>query len=421
MSQELRDLLRSETDRLKDAGLYKREVVFSRSGGMIAGGMVDGDMISGKLVDGRIDGPVVNYTTHDFLGLSVDPQLQQAAIEAIHRYGVGLSSQRVMCGTLQIHKDLEDWLRGFLKLPDVILYGSGYHANIGIFAPLFGARDCIICDGGVHPSLADGARLAGARLVTFRSDDPDDLEDILRRSKWARFRAIVTNGVHPFTGRVSDLASICDLAEKYGAIVVVDDALGIGVLGDRGRGSVEHAGVLGRVHLITGTFSKALGGASGGFVAGQTEIIEWLRQKSSPYMFSAALPPAMAAVAMAALQILESGEAPLPGLRDNVHTLFEGLIERKFRVLGGQHPLLIVEIGPYELLRETINHLYDNGIYCHGLCYPVVPEGEARLRLMVSALHSAGNIQRTIKAFQSLREVAAFASEALDVLGALDR
>ena len=420
MSQELRDLLRSETDRLKDAGLYKREVVFSRSGGMIAGGMSDGDMISGKLVDGRIDGPVVNYTTHDFLGLSVDPQLQQAAIDAIHKYGVGVSSQRVMCGTLQIHKDLEEWLRGFLKLPDVILYGSGYHANIGIFAPLFGAKDCIICDGGVHPSLAEGARLAGARLVTFRSDDPDDLEDILRRSKWARFRAVVTNGVHPFTGRVSDLASICDLAEKYGAIVVVDDALGIGVLGDRGRGSAEHAGVLRRVHLITGTFSKALGGASGGFVAGQTEIIEWLRQKSSPYMFSSALPPAMAAVAMAAVQILESGNAPLAGLRDNVRMLFDGLIERNFRVLGGQHPLLIVEVGPYEILRETVNHLYDNGIYCHGLCYPVVPEGEARIRLMVSALHSAAHIQQTLKAFESTREVAAFAVDALDVLGSLE-
>ena len=411
MSQALRDLLRSETDRLKDAGLYKREVVFSRSGGMAAGGMV---------AAGKAGTPVVNYTTHDFLGLSVDPQLQEAAIEAVRKYGVGLSSQRVMCGTLEIHKELEDWLRGFLKVPDAILYGSGYHANIGIFAPLFGARDCIICDGGVHPSLAEGARLAGARLVTFRSDDPDDLEDILRRSRWARFRAVVTNGVHPFTGRISDLASICDLADKYDALVVVDDALGIGVLGDRGRGSAEHAGVLDRVHLISGTFSKALGGATGGFAAGQAEIIEWLRQKSSPYMFSAALPPAMAAVAMAALQILESGEAPLPGLRDNVRTLFEGLIERKFRVLGGQHPLLIVELGSYELLRETINNLYDNGIYCHGLCYPVVPEGEARIRLMVSALHSADHIQQTLKAFESTREVAAFAVDALDALGSLE-
>ena len=420
MSQALRDLLRSETDRLKDAGLYKREVVFSRSGGMAAGGMVAGDMVAVRRADNTVDQAVVNYTTHDFLGLSVDPQLQQAAIDALHKYGVGLSSQRVMCGTLPIHKELEDWLRGFLKVPDVILYGSGYHANIGIFAPLFGAKDCIICDGGVHPSLAEGARLAGARLVTFRSDDPDDLEDILRRSKWARFRAIVTNGVHPFTGRISDLASICDLAERHDAVVIVDDALGIGVLGDRGRGSAEPAGVLDRVPLITGTFSKALGGATGGFAAGQAEIIEWLRQKSSPYMFSAALPPAMAAVAMAALQILESGEAPLPGLRDNVRTLFEGLIERKFRVLGGQHPLLIVEIGPYELLRETINHLYDNGIYCHGLCYPVVPEGEARIRLMVSALHSAAHIQQTLKAFESTREVAAFAVDALEALGSLD-
>jgi glycine C-acetyltransferase len=411
VSQALRDLLRSETDRLKDAGLYKREVVFSRSGGMAAGGMMDG----------KLGQPVVNYTTHDFLGLSVDPQLQQAAIDAIQKYGVGLSSQRVMCGTLQIHKELEEWLRGFLKVPDVILYGSGYHANIGVFAPLFGARDCIICDGGVHPSLAEGARLAGARLVTFRSDDPDDLEDILRRSRWARFRAIVTNGVHPFTGRISDLHSICDLADKYDAMVVVDDALGIGVLGDRGRGTAEHAGVIERVDLITGTFSKALGGATGGFAAGNTEIVDWLRQKSSPYMFSAALPPAMAAVAMAAVQVLESGNAPLPHLRENVRTLWTGLLERKFRVLGdGHHPLLIVEVGPYEILRETINHLYDSGIYCHGLCYPVVPEGEARIRMMVSALHSADHIQQTLKAFESTREVASFAVDALDALTGLD-
>lgn len=411
MSQTLRDLVRSETDRLKDAGLYKREVVFSRSGGMAAGGMVDGSLGM----------QVVNYTTNDFLGLSVDPQLQQAAVAAIQKYGVGLSSQRVMCGTLSIHKELEEWLRGFLKVPDVLLYGSGYQANIGVFAPMFGPKDCIICDGGIHPSLAEGARLAGSRLITFRSDDPDDLEDILRRSRWARFRAVVTNGVHPFTGRISDLRTICDLADKYDALVVVDDALGIGVLGDRGRGTAEHCGVIDRVHLVTGTFSKALGGAAGGFVAGTAELIDWLRQKSSPYMFSSALPPAMAAVAMAALQILESGEAPLPGLRENVKMLWDGLIERKFRVLGdGNHPLLIVEIGQYEILRETVNHLYDSGIYCHGLCYPVVPEGEARVRLMVSALHSAAHIQQTLTAFESTREVAAFALDAMQTLGDLD-
>jgi glycine C-acetyltransferase len=411
MTQGLRDLIRSETDRLKDAGLYKREVVFARSGGMAAGGMTDG----------KLGHPVINFTTHDFLGLSVDPQLQQAAIDAIHKYGVGLSSQRVMCGTLPIHKELEEWLRGFLKMPDAILYGSGYHANIGVFAPLFGARDCIICDGGVHPSLAEGARLAGAKLVTFRSDDPDDLEDILRRSRWARFRAVVTNGVHPFTGRISDLDSICNLAAKYDALVIVDDAIGVGVLGERGRGSAEHAGVLERVDLITGTFSKALGGASGGFAAGRAEIIDWLRQKSSPYMFSATLPPAMAAVAMAAIQILESGNAPLGHLRENITMLFEGLMERKFRVLGGgQHPLMVVEIGDYEILRETINHLYDAGIYCHGLCYPVVPEGEGRVRLMVSALHSADHIQQTLKAFESAREVAAFAVDALGSLGTME-
>lgn len=410
MSRGLRDLLRAETDRLKDAGLYKREVVFARSGGMAAGGMIDG----------KLGEQVINYTTYDFLGLSADPQVQQAAIEAASRYGVGLSSQRMMCGTLQIHKELEEWLRGFLKVEDVILFGSGYQANIGVFAPLFGSRDCIICDEGVHPSLAEGARLAGSRLVTFRSNDPDDLEDILKRSRWARFRAIVTNGIHPFTGRICDLASICSLADKYDAVVVVDDALGIGVLGDRGRGTAELAGVLDRVDIVTGTFSKVLGGASGGFAGGRKEIVDWLRQKSSPYMFSATLPPAMAAAAMAALQILESGEAPLPGLRENTRTLWEGLLDMGFRVLGqGQHPLLIVELGGYEILREVVNVLYSGGIYCHGLCYPVVPEGEARLRLMVSALHSSGNIQKTLDAFKSVREIASFAVEAMDVLADL--
>jgi len=410
MSRALRDLLRSETDRLKDAGLYKREVVFARSGGMAAGGMLDGSL-------GQ---QVINYTTYDYLGLAADPQVQQAAIDAAAKYGIGLSSQRMMCGTLPIHKELEEWLRGFLKVPDVLLYGSGYQANIGVFAPLFGGRDCILCDSGVHPSLAEGARLAGARLVTFRSNDPDDLEDLLKRSRWARFRAIVTNGVHPFTGRISDLAALCQLAEKYDAMVVVDDALGVGVLGDRGRGSAEFAGVLDRVDLVTGTFSKALGGASGGFVGGHAEIIDWLRQKSSPYMFSATLPPAMAGAAMAALQILESGEAPLAGLRENTQALWTGLHELGYRVLGGgQHPLLIVELGGYEILREVVNLLYDQGIYCHGLCYPVVPEGEARLRLMISALHSAGNIQRTITAFKSVREIASFTADALDILADL--
>jgi len=227
--------------------------------------------------------------------------------------------------------------------------------------------------------------------------------------------------VHPFTGRIADLHSVCDLADKYDALVIVDDAIGVGVLGERGRGSAEHAGVLDRVDLITGTFSKALGGASGGFAAGKAEIVDWLRQKSSPYMFSATLPPAMAAIAITALQILESGNAPLAHLRENVTTLFQGLLERKFRVLGGgQHPLMIVEIGEYEILRETVNHLYDAGIYCHGLCYPVVPEGEGRVRLMVSALHSADHIQQTLKAFESAREIAAFAIDAFGALGTLE-
>lgn len=413
MSQGLRQLLRLETERLKDSGLYKREVVFTRSGGMAAGGL----QARGARAEGQA---IVNYTTHDYLGLSTDAQVRQAAIDAAHRYGIGVSSQRTMCGTLPIHKELEDWLRDFLNVQDVILFGSGYNANLGVFSPLFGARDCILCDGGIHPSLADGVRLAGARVVTFRSNDPDDLEDVLKRSRWARFRAIVTNGVHPFTGRVSDLRAVCDLAEQYDALVIVDDCLGIGVLGGRGRGAVEMCGVMDRVDLITGSFSKALGGAAGGFVAGRGEIVEWLRQKSPPYLFSSTLPPPLAGAAMAAVQIVESGEAPLAGLRENVRMLWEGLMERGFRVLGGQHPLLVVEVGEYELVREIVNHLYDRGIYTHGLCYPVVPEGQASVRLLVSALHSAEHLQRTLEAFESAREVASFAVDALAALGHLE-
>ncbi len=197
--------------------------------------------------------------------------------------------------------------------------------------------------------------------------------------------------------------------------MVVDDCLGIGVLGDRGRGTAELMGAIDRVDLVTGTFSKALGGASGGFAAGRAEIIDWLRQKSPPYIFSATLAPPMAGAAMMALQILESGEAPLPGLRENIQTLHLGLLERGFRVMGSHHPLLAVDVGEYDVLQEMVNHLYDAGIYVHGLCYPVVPEGEARIRIMVSALHSAEHLQRTLTAFEQAREAAAFAGAAKSV------
>jgi glycine C-acetyltransferase len=394
VTRALRELLASETHRLQDAGLYKREVIFTPGGGMAAGGMVEG----------RSDQSVINYTTHDYLGLSRDGEVRAAVVDAANSYGIGLSSQRVMCGTLRIHKDLEEQIAGFLKLPDAILYGSGYHANIGLFSPLFGKRDCIICDAGIHPSLADGVRLAGSRLLTYRNNDPEDLEDILRRSKWARFRAVVTNGVFPFSGRVADLDTICELADKYDALVVVDDCLGIGALGERGRGTTELMSALDRIDIVTGTFSKALGGACGGFAAGRREIIEWLRQKSPPYMFSAALPPAMAGAAMRSLEILESGNAPLPGLRDNINKLWHGLLERDFRVLGGHHPLLAVEVGGFAMLQQMVNLLYEAGIYVHGLCYPVVPENEARIRMMVSSLHSEEHLERTLDAMVAARD-----------------
>jgi glycine C-acetyltransferase len=385
-------LLASEADRLRDAGLYKREILFSPGGGMVAGGMAVGHEADGM--------SVVNFTTHDYLGLSRDPQVQHAAKRAMDELGTGISSQRVMCGTLPIHKELEQTVAHFLGVDDAIIFGSCYQANVGLFSPLLGRRDCIISDEYIHPSLADGARLAGSRLVTYRNNDPEDLEEKLKRSRWARFRAIATNGVFPFDGRLAELSDICYLAEKYEALVVVDDCLGIGVLGEHGRGTSEFMKVADRVDLVTGTFSKALGGASGGFIAGRKVLVDWLRQKSSPYLFSAALPPAMAGAALRVVQILEDGGANLPGLRDRINTLWHGLLEKGFRVLGGDHPLIAVHAGNFSTLQSMVNELYEDGIYVHGLCYPVVPEGEARIRVLLSALHSEEHLHRAIAAFE---------------------
>lgn len=389
MTRHLLELLASETHRLRDAGMFKREVIFSRGGGMVAGGMVDGTR--GE--------PVVNFTTHDYLGLSRDTEVEAAATRAMDRHGMGLASQRVICGTLNIHKQVEERVAKFLRVPDALVYGSCYAANVGLFAPMFGRQDCILCDEAVHPSLAEGARLAGSRLMTYRNNDPEDLEVQLRRSRGARFRAVVTNGVFSLDGRVAKLADLCALAEAHDALVVVDDCLGVGVLGKHGRGTAELAGVIDKVDVVTGTFGKALGGASGGFAAGRAEIIDWLRQKSTPYLFSAALPPPMAGAALYALELLESGKAPLAGLRERTQTLRTALRDAGFRVLGDEHPLLAVEVGPFVKLQQMVNTLYDNGIYVHGLCHPLVPEGASRIRMLVSALHSQAHLDKAIAEF----------------------
>ena len=366
-------MLAAESKKLEQAGLYRPETIHPAH--------------------------IVDFTSQDYLGLTNDPRLVSAARAALEAHGLGVGSSRVFTDTREIHRDLEQAVARFLQVPDAIVLGSGYLANIGFYEALFDSRDCLFCDALAHPSTAEGIRLSSATAFPFHNDDVDDLEDKLRRSRSARFRAIATDGVFPFDGRVADLDGICALAEKYDAMVVLDDSLGIGALGETGRGARELRGMIARVDVVTGSFGKALGGAGGGFIAGRREVIDWLRQKATPYLFSIALAPPLAAAARAALEILERGEAPLATLRNHIATLKRELEARGFKVLGGDHPTLAVFVGGVVALQKMVNSLYERGIHVHGLCYPVVPEGEARIRLEITARHSAQDIGRAINAF----------------------
>lgn len=382
MTRPLVPLLAREIKKLTQAGLYKRDTVF--------------------LPDGReADVPkrLINYTSHDYLGLSKDPQVKAAAVQAIETQGFGQASTRMMGGTRSVHRELEQRLARFLGAQRSVVFGSGYHANLGLFQAFFDDRDFIFCDSLIHSSLAEGVRLSGAKTYSYSNNDMDDLEDKLKRSRAARYRAIVTTGVFPFDGAVADLAGICELARKFDAIAVVDDSLGLGVLGRRGRGSCELRDVMGQVDVVTGSFGNALGGSMGGFAAGCEEIILWLRQKSTPYLFSSALSPAMAAGALKALQLLEEGEPLLQTLRERAALLRKGLESSGFSLLPGEHPIVAVMVGEVVTLQKMVNILYGQGIYVHGLCYPVVPEREARIRLQVTVLHSEDDIRQTVSSF----------------------
>jgi glycine C-acetyltransferase len=365
-------MLAAENKKLEQAGLYRPETIHGSH--------------------------VVDYTSQDYLGLTKDSRIVDAAKAAIDKYGLGAGSPRPFTGTREIHRELEQSVARFLKTPDALVLGSAYLANIGLYEALFDSRDCLFCDALVHPSTAEGVRMSSATAFPFRNNDVEDLEDKLRRSRSARFRAIVTDGVFPFDGRVAELEGICRLAEKYDAMVVLDDSLGIGALGDSGRGTCELRGMLGRVDVVTGSFGKALGGAGGGFIAGKREVIEWLRQKATPYLFSIALPPPLAAAARTAIELVERGEAPLAKLRENTAVMKRELELRGFKILGGEHPTLAVSVGGVVALQRLVNSLYERGIHVNGLCYPVVPEGQARIRIEVTARHSAQDLGRAINA-----------------------
>ncbi len=381
--------VRATLERIRGDGFYKTErVIRSPQAPRLT------------LADGR---EVVNFCANNYLGLADDARLVQAAIEGLDRYGFGMASVRFICGTQTVHKVLEDALASFLGTEDAILYGSCFDANGGLFETLLGEEDAVISDELNHASIVDGIRLAKAQRYRYRNNDMADLEAKLAEADaaGARFKLIATDGVFSMDGIVANLASICELAERYGAVTMVDDSHAVGFVGEHGRGTPEHCGVEGRVDILTGTLGKALGGASGGYTAGPREVVELLRQRSRPYLFSNTLAPAIAAASLRVLELLrgDEGAALRRRVRENGERFRRAMAERGFALVPGAHPIIPVMLGDAALATAMSEALLDEGVYVIGFSYPVVPKGKARIRTQMSAAHTAEEIDRAVAAF----------------------
>ena len=381
--------LRQALDRIRADGFYKTErVIQSPQSAAI------------RLVEGK---EVLNFCANNYLGLADDPRMITAAKDGLDDWGFGMASVRFICGTQGVHKQLENRLSAFLKTDDAILYSSCFDANGGLFETLLGEEDAVISDELNHASIVDGIRLCKATRLRYRNNDMADLEAKLKEAdaSGARFKLITTDGVFSMDGIVADLRSICDLADKYGALVMVDDSHAVGFVGETGRGTPEFCGVEGRVDIITGTLGKALGGASGGYTAGRKEIIELLRQRSRPYLFSNSLAPAIAAASLKVLEILESVEgAALRGrLRQNGESFRRNMTELGFDLVPGQHAIIPIMLGDAGLATRMADALLKKGIYVIGFFYPVVPKGKARIRTQMSAAHNEDQLRQAATAF----------------------
>jgi len=386
MHEAFRDHLRTQLRQLDAEGLLKRERVLTSP----QGAWIEAD---GKRV--------VNLCANNYLGLAGDPALVKAAQEALPRHGFGLSSVRFICGTQDVHKQLEARLARFLGTEDAILFSSCFDANGGVFEALLGEEDAVISDALNHASLIDGIRLCKARRYRYASSDMKDLEAQLRAAAadGARFTLVVTDGVFSMDGTLANLPAICDLAERHGAMVMVDDSHAVGFIGEKGRGTPEHHGVMGRVDLVTGTLGKALGGASGGYVAGSRETVEWLRQKARPYLFSNTLAPVIADVSLAVLDLVERGDGLRRRLRENAGHFRAGLARLGFELLPGEHPIIPVMLHDAKLAQEMAARLMEEGVYVIGFFFPVVPRGQARIRTQMSAAHTKDDLDFAVAAF----------------------
>ena len=385
MDASFLEFLSGEIATLHEAGLYKSERVITSP-----------QSASIEVSDGQ---EVINFCANNYLGLSDHPGLIEAAQSALAKQGYGMSSVRFICGTQDVHKELEARLSGFLGTDDTILYSSCFDANTGLFETILGPEDAIISDALNHASIIDGVRLCKAKRFRYSNNDMNDLEEKLKEASSSRFKLICTDGVFSMDGTIANLQGVCDLADQYGAMVMVDDSHAVGFVGEKGKGTPEHCGVMGRVDIITGTLGKALGGASGGYTSGRKEIVEWLRQRSRPYLFSNTLAPVIAATSLKVLDLLESQDDLRVKLKKNSAYFRREMEALGFELVPGVHPIIPVMLGDAKLASNMADMLLEEGIYVIGFSFPVVPRGQARIRTQMSAAHETVHIDRAVAAF----------------------
>ena len=387
MLKEFRERLSRETEALDAAGLLKREQVLGSAQGPVV-----------RLADGR---EMINLCANNYLGLANHPAVLKAAQDALERYGYGVASVRFICGTQSVHRELEERLSAYLSMEDTILYSSCFDANGGLFETLLDDQDAVISDALNHASIIDGIRLCKARRLRYANNDMNELERALKDSQGSRVRLIATDGVFSMDGSIANLKDICDLADRYGALVMVDDSHATGFIGARGRGSHELRGVIGRIDILTGTLGKALGGASGGYVAARKEIVGWLRQRSRPYLFSNSIAPPVAAATIQVLDLLESSTDLRERLQANTIYFREQMQGLRFNLIPGEHPIIPVMLGEAPLAVNLADRVQAQGVYVVAFAFPVVPHGKARIRTQMSAAHSREQLDRVIQAFRS--------------------
>jgi glycine C-acetyltransferase len=381
----VKEELLSEIEAIKSNGLYKKERIITSK--------------QGSVINTTTQQEVLNFCANNYLGLASHPEVLKAGIEAIKTYGFGLSSVRFICGTQDIHKELERKTAEFLGMEDCILYAAAFDANGGLFEPLLSAEDAIISDELNHASIIDGIRLCKAKRFRFSHNNMEDLENQLKQAESSRRKLIVTDGSFSMDGTIAQLDKICDLADKYNALVMIDECHSTGFLGKTGRGSHEYKGVMGRVDIITGTYGKALGGASGGFTAARKEIVDILRQHSRSYLFSNTLAPAIVGATLKVLDIISNSTSLRDKLEENTKYFRSEMTKAGFDIIGGTHPIVPIMLYDAKVAQEFAKLLLEEGIYVIGFFFPVVPKGKARIRVQLSAAHEKEHINKAVRAF----------------------